>query len=225
VPPDTDALAREIRHAVAQGETIVEQTQQTLQRQRAAAAPRKVITPSFTALIDAITSYERAGRRAAAALALTRLRQDHEELNSFLSADEQGWADFVRKRLPLSPERVDELIGGMVFRKGLMHCVKCQVTAIAACGCGTSYVGSHPWAAAPAATIKISATERAAVAIRARPGWSDRAIAAEIGVSNQTVRRARAFLAANAEDVTVDVTVDRRVGRDGRSRKSKRKRK
>jgi hypothetical protein len=54
-------------------------------------------------------------------------------------------------------------------------------------------------------------TVRAVEAVRANPEKSDRAIAAEIGVSRMTVTRARATVP--------DVTVDERTGLDGKTRK------
>jgi hypothetical protein len=75
-----------------------------------------------------------------------------------------------------------------------MHCSKCGVEAAAACDCGAPY---------------LPATARAAKAIAENPGKSDRAIAAEIGVSDRTVNRARS---------TYDA-VEKRVGADGKARK------
>jgi transposase len=64
-------------------------------------------------------------------------------------------------------------------------------------GCGAPYV---------------PASQRAAAAIAASPGKSDRAIAAEIGVSDFTVRKARKRTASN-------LAVEKRVGKDGKARK------
>jgi IS30 family transposase len=62
---------------------------------------------------------------------------------------------------------------------------------------------------------KASALERAIVAILATPEKSNRAIAAEIRVSHQTVKRARQRIKTAGNDVAVDVAVER-VGRNGR---------
>jgi len=70
--------------------------------------------------------------------------------------------------------------------------------AKASCNCGAGYV---------------PAGQRAAAAIKANPDKSDRAIADEIGVSNQTVRRAR------KKSTVTGVTVATRTGRDGKKRK------
>jgi hypothetical protein len=69
------------------------------------------------------------------------------------------------------------------------------VEANASCNCGVSYVAK---------------SVRAAEAIRANPNKSDRAIAAELGVSDRTVNRARDSRA------TYDAP-DERTGRDGKS--------
>lgn len=74
-----------------------------------------------------------------------------------------------------------------------MVCTGCGAEANASCNCGVSYVAK---------------SVRAAEAIRANPSRSDRAIAADIGVSDRTVNRARATNDAPDED---------RVGRDGKS--------
>jgi hypothetical protein len=79
-----------------------------------------------------------------------------------------------------------------------MHCSSCGVVADAACDCGAPYV--------PARSI-------AAKAIKANPGKSDRAIAADIGVGSNTVRRARQ---GTAPDGAVD---EPRIGRDGKTRR------
>jgi flagellar hook-length control protein FliK len=76
-----------------------------------------------------------------------------------------------------------------------MQCSACGATGIAACDCGEPY---------------LPATARAAKAIAANPEMSDRAIAAEIGVSDMTVGRARK---TTATGVAVG-----RVGRDGKRR-------
>jgi hypothetical protein len=78
-----------------------------------------------------------------------------------------------------------------------MACVSCGAEANASCNCGVNYQPKS-----------IRATE----AVRANPGKSDRAIAAEIGVSPMTVNRVRATVP--------DVTVDKRVGLDGKTRRA-----
>jgi hypothetical protein len=74
-----------------------------------------------------------------------------------------------------------------------IECTACGATADAACECGVAYV--------PAGV-------RAAKAIADNPEKSNRAIAAEIGVSEPTVRRARGA----SDDAPETVT-----GRDGKS--------
>jgi hypothetical protein len=75
-----------------------------------------------------------------------------------------------------------------------MVCAGCGAEANASCNCGVSYVAK---------------SVRAAEAIRANPGKSDRAIAAELGVGRATVQRAR--------EVAHDEPPEERIGRDGKS--------
>jgi Winged helix-turn-helix DNA-binding len=155
-------------------------------------------------LIEHAVAFERAARPITAAAALAKVRERHAALASTdLAADEQTWADFAHKRVPLPPERIDELIGGMVHRGGLLQCTKCGAGTICACGCGVPYVGEHRAWAAPIAKVP-TALERAAAAIAADPAKSNRAIAKEIGVSDQTVRRARRQLEDAGNDVALD---------------------
>jgi hypothetical protein len=77
----------------------------------------------------------------------------------------------------------------------MLRCSVCGAGASAACCCGAPYV-------APGI--------RAIDAVKANPGKSDRAIAAEIGVGPETVRRARK---STASDEAV------RIGKDGKMRR------
>lgn len=147
-------------------------------------------------LIEHAVAFERAGRHVTAAAALAKLRERYAALSpTDLAADELTWPDFARKRIPLPPARIDELIGGMVHRGGLLRCSNCGAGSLCACGCGVPYVGEHRTWAAPIAKV-ATALERATAAITANPGRSNRAIAAEIGLSEPTVRRARQKLNA-----------------------------
>lgn len=83
-------------------------------------------------------------------------------------------------------------------RSSRLECSTCGATAEAACDCGAPY---------------IPAGARAAKAIAGSPEKSDRAIAAEIGVSDTTVLRARKKATASHE------AVEKRTGRDGKVRK------
>jgi hypothetical protein len=78
-----------------------------------------------------------------------------------------------------------------------LSCTACGAEANASCDCGKPYV----------------AMEKARAAVIANPEKSDRAIAAEIGVSHPTVAKARRETTGN------DLPVDERVGLDGRVRK------
>lgn len=92
----------------------------------------------------------------------------------------------------------------VAFRKPALAigCTSCGATVDAACDCGAPY--------APAG-------DRAAAAVAANPQKSNRAIADEIGVSYETVRRART-------DTDVSVDDDARVGLDGKARRMPRRR-
>jgi hypothetical protein len=151
-------------------------------------------------LIDAAVTFERAGRHITAAAALATVRNRHATLSpNDLAGDERTWRDFAAKHIPLPPERVDELVGGMIHRGGLLQCTKCGVGTICPCGCGAPYlVERRDWTAAG------TALERAGAAIAAHPEKSNRAIAKEIGVSDQTVRRARRQLEDSGTDVALD---------------------
>ncbi len=80
-----------------------------------------------------------------------------------------------------------------------LSCSECGAEANASCNCGKPYV---------------PAKVRAAEAIKANPQKSDRAIADEIGVSHQTVGRAR----EEATGPHGPVEEPRRVGLDGKAR-------
>lgn len=82
-----------------------------------------------------------------------------------------------------------------------LECIQCGAVAEAACGCGCEYV---------------PAWKRAAEAVVANPDKSDRMIAQETGISRMTINRARAA-------TVPDVTVDKRVGRDGKKRRKAQK--
>jgi len=160
-------------------------------------------------LIEHAVAFELAGRHITAAAALAKLRERHAALSpTDFAVDEQTWADFARKRVPLSPARIDELIGRMVHRGGMLRCTKCGAGSLCACGCGVPYVAEQSAWAAPIAKVP-TALERAAAAISAHPEQSNRAIAKEIVVSAQTVKRARAQLAVTGSDVAPDVAPSR----------------
>jgi len=78
----------------------------------------------------------------------------------------------------------------------MICCSKCGAKARPGCNCGVAY---------------IPAVEFAARAVKASPHKSDRAIAVEIGVAPNTVRKARATAQKCA--------VEKRIGRDGKARK------
>jgi hypothetical protein len=88
------------------------------------------------------------------------------------------------------------------FPQSVTHlaCSKCFATTEVKCDCGVAY-------------IYVPAGERAQQAVADNPEKSDRAIAAEVGVNAETVRRARKrSTAANA-------AVEKRVGKDGKKRR------
>jgi hypothetical protein len=150
-----------------------------------------VIDQWLLPLIEHAVAFERAGRHITAAAALAKLRERYAALSpTDLAADEQTWGAFASKHVPLAPARIDELIGGMVHRGGLLRCTNCGAGSLCACGCGVPYVGEQSTWAAPIAKV-ATALERAAAAITANPARSNRALAKEIGVSEPTLRRAR----------------------------------
>jgi hypothetical protein len=163
----------------------------------------------------------RCDRLAAAGLGLIELRRWYEASDpSAFGDDGRTWSQFIATRLPaVEPAAIERLIGKVLFRGGALECMGCGAHAVCQCGCGAPYVVAHPWAAPAPAPPPAPATafDRATAALAADPGRSDRAIAAEIGVSAQTVKRARAALAATPDDVAPDVAPDGgRLGRDGK---------
>jgi hypothetical protein len=87
------------------------------------------------------------------------------------------------------------------LKPSMLHCVSCGVTQEAACDCGVGYMPAAKYMAAK----MLANAERYS-------SMSDRAIAAEIGVSDKTVAAARASTAENS-------AVAKRVGLDGKARK------
>src|SRR5262249_2521660 len=85
-----------------------------------------------------------------------------------------------------------------------MQCSSCGAEGIAACDCGAPY---------------LPASARAAKAVAANPEKSDRALAAEIGVGSNTVRRARQSTAPSG----AVAPVDSRIGLDGKTRRMPKK--
>jgi hypothetical protein len=162
-------------------------------------APTAVQLPSTAAMVERIVAADIADRPMLAALGLARLRE-HIEADPL--SHPEGWAAFARKSLPLARDRIAALIGQMVHRGGMLRCTNCGTFAKCACGCGAPYAVDHPWAADP----KSGALDRAVAAVTAHPERSNRAIAAEIGVSFETVRRARAAAKAAARHVSPNVS-------------------
>jgi hypothetical protein len=142
--------------------------------------------PTLSERIALIIQWEAAGKNIHAALGLAHLQQD-------LGLDEPGWEIFVREHFPFSLARADELIGRMVRRGGLLLCSKCGAEALPQCTCGAPYHWEHQLAPTASQTGQ-SALERALDAVAASPRKPLRVIAREIGVSHETVRRARAAL-------------------------------
>ena len=90
-----------------------------------------------------------------------------------------------------------------------LQCSSCGASADAACRCGTAY---------------LPAAARAAEAIDANPGKSDRVIAEKIGVGSNTFRRARVATAPRgAVGQPSSTEPEKREGKDGKSRKMPKK--
>lgn len=161
-------------------------------------------------LINNILAYVQAGRRISAAMAMVTLRNRYEMLEPFeLPADERSWDAFAAKHVPLPLELIRELLGRGVFSGDRICCIRCSAKSKAVCSCGAPYVGEHRWADPMPAPIETETKlDRAAAALASHPTKSDRAIAAAIGVSHQTVKRAREKLARSTIEVSDDVTAN-----------------
>jgi flagellum-specific peptidoglycan hydrolase FlgJ len=85
-----------------------------------------------------------------------------------------------------------------------LECSACGATAQASCDCGAPYV---------------TAGFRAAKAVKRSPEKSDRAIAAEIGVSNSTVSEARKKSKKSTVRHRTVTEPAKRIGRDGKARR------
>lgn len=159
-PGDIPTIAREMVKAglknVAEGEAILRRLRADGPLARAW-VPNRVAHPKIEQpisdprsvmldMIESIITAERTGRKIVAGLALTELRKRHETFADDLPADERDWSAFVRKHVPLSPDLVNDLIGGMVHRGGMMRCTKCGTGAKCPCSCGAPYVGEQAWA-------------------------------------------------------------------------------
>jgi hypothetical protein len=134
--------------------------------------------PLIDSMITAVIEAEARGRTVAAGLGLVNLRNLH--------PDERAWRVFVAKNFQFSFMRADELIGKVLHRGGVLRCTTCGQITVCMCGCGRSYAPEFPQAG--------SALDRAKAAIAAHPKRSNRRLAREIGVSFETVRRARKAL-------------------------------
>jgi hypothetical protein len=89
----------------------------------------------------------------------------------------------------------------------LFCCVACGTQGEAKCNCSKGY-GFMP------------ANEAAAKGVAAHPNWSDSRIAQAVGVSDKTIAKARRESTSENSEVDRNAT---RVGKDGRKRKSKRR--
>jgi hypothetical protein len=217
-----------VKRAAAEGELIVQQAredyglaasddsdspmmQRWLQRGAAPAPPPSPLNAALIEMIRVcIVESERAGRYATAGVALKRL-QEHCEAYQVreLPPDEQDWQAIAAKYVPLPAARIAELIGRVSRGSGrLLRCAKCGAGLHPRCACGAPYGGdARPVEAPPLApTSAATALDRAIAAVTAHPEKSTRALAAEIGVSHQTVKRARQKMGTPGNDVTPDVT-------------------
>jgi hypothetical protein len=214
----------EIRKAIAEGTAAVDRARQNYRLQattdedgprmrawkRGERSAGPVELPAgyepVAGMLAHIVAFEAAGRWIAAAAGLARLREHYDTFRpAELPADEQTWPAFVAKHLPFGLGRTNQLIGRMVHRGGLLLCTRCGTQARCACICGVPYVPERRAMTADPADAP-TAIERATAAIAANPTKSNRAIAAEIGVSFETVRRARAAAKAAAANVSRDVS-------------------
>jgi hypothetical protein len=132
---------------------------------------------SIADLVANVIKMQRAGREIAAGLGLATLR------NRMPAGD---WPRFLAEHFP-STEAAEKALGRVVYRNGIARCRRCSAEIVCPCGCGAPYVS----AGVSREPTGARALERAMAAIEANPGLSDRAISKQIGVSHQTVMRAR----------------------------------
>jgi hypothetical protein len=219
----TSEIVEAARAAIAQGHAHMERAHDELRPQKEPVPPLPPLAAeedflSVDARVANIRESLRCNRRVAAGSGLVGLRQWYEASDpSAFPAGERTWADFTAQRMPwIEPADIQQLIGRALYRGALLQCTSCGARAACRCGCGAPYAVEHPWAAAAPAPAPAppSALERAAAAILATPEKSNGAIAAEIGVSHQTVGRARRRIEAVGKDGRV--MDGSRVGRDGR---------
>jgi len=162
-------------------------------------------SPAMPEIVMAAVEFERCGRLIAAGLALCRLRERFDEfMPGDLPPDERTWREFCTKWLAFGADRANELIGRLVHRGALLKCDACGIEATCRCSCGAPYVPAR-WPVEAAEVVR-TALDRAVAAVAADPDKSNRAIAREIDVSFETVRRARQKLADGAGHVSTDVS-------------------
>ena len=237
--PDISEIIDAVRADVAAGESVIERaredhgfgfdgdddgplTQAWKRRDLTVEATPSMINEMLISLIAYIVEAERKGRPLTVGVGLTRLREHYDGYNPRdLPPDEQTWQAFALKHVPLPAARVIELIGKVRLHGGMLRCTKCGTRSRCECGCGVPYVGEHRWATgmadAPEPAVAETALDRAMAAIAGSPEKSNRAIAAEIGVSEPTVRRAREQMKNTGIDDAPDDAPETRLGRDGRS--------
>jgi hypothetical protein len=240
--PDISEIIDAVRADVAAGESVIERaredhgfgfdgdddgplTQAWKRRDLTVEATPSMINEMLASLIGYIVEAERKGRPLTVGVGLTRLREHYDGYNPRdLPPDEQTWQAFALKHVPLPAARVVELIGKVRLHGGMLRCTKCGTRSKAECGCGAPYVGEHRWAmgvgtipAEPEPAKAETALDRATAALAASPEKSNRAIAAEIGVDRQTVKRAREQMKSAGDNSPPDSPPETRVGRDGRS--------
>ena len=102
--------------------------------------------PSMLDQIHNALAYERAGRSIPAGLTLAVLRNWFESFEpAGLPPDENTWPKFAGKRIPLPPERINQLLGEVARRGGLLRCKHCGTAALCSCPCGAPYLPER-WA-------------------------------------------------------------------------------
>ena len=217
-----DVTARALadaRRAAADGEMILGRAHEDIRvkskksTKPSTESPPKTIETALGELIANILAAEQAGRAISAGIGLIELRKRLER-----GADELFWRAFVAETFPFSFDRAQQLIGRLLYRKGVMHCTSCGRQAVCECGCGAPYISAQPFAAttlpAPVASGPLTAVQRAIEAIKAAPEKSNRAIAQALGIGETTVRRAREEHGAPNGAVATNA----RTGSDGHAR-------
>lgn len=201
--PDVDAIITAGKTAVVEGEAILRGIRMPPPPKSIAPQPPQPEEDALTIdeRIAAIVRAQQQNRYVSAGLGLVNLVQWYEASDpTVFPVGQRTLPEFLTARVPLDAALIQRLVGGVLHRGGLLRCAACNTAGPCLCACGAPYVPEQAAPALPKPVAKTSALERATAAILATPEKSNRAIAAEIGVSNQTVMRARQRIKSAGSD-------------------------